>query len=86
MRTGFTPWTDVVLAQALPYQRVAAFVLVSIEREHRLNLEALSAYWIRAVMSWPSPLPLRGGRPLATPAEQTESSPAHVATSQGSKQ
>ena len=56
MRTSIIPWTDVVLAQARPYYRAAWFVFGCIEREHRLNLDALSAYWLRASMTWLNPL------------------------------
>ena len=84
MRTGFIPWTDVVLAQVQPYQRVAWFVFESIEREHRLNLDALSAYWLRALTPWPNPRPLPGDGPSAMPHEHTRSSPVHAATRGGS--
>lgn len=78
MRTRFIPWTDVVLAQVQPYQRVASFVFGSIEREHRLNLDALSAYWLGASMTWLKPLPLPSGGLSATPPEQVGLSPVHA--------
>jgi hypothetical protein len=63
MKTGFIPWTDVVLAQVQPHQRIAWFILGCIEREHRLNLEALSAYWLRASTNWLTPHLLHGSGP-----------------------
>lgn len=63
MKTGFIPWTDVVLAQVLPHQRVGWFIVGCIEREHQLNLEALSTYWLRASTNWLTPLSLQGSGP-----------------------
>jgi len=51
MRTGFTPWSDLILEHALPYQRAACFVLASLEREHRLNLDAWMAHWLQAPLA-----------------------------------
>jgi hypothetical protein len=59
MRTGFTPWSDLILEHALPYQRAACFVLASLEREHRLNLDAWMAHWLQAPLAWWPPLPAR---------------------------
>jgi hypothetical protein len=61
MRTGFIPWTEVVLAQLQPYQHVTWFILGNIEREHRLNVEALSTYGLRAYLAWLAPLQCRAG-------------------------
>jgi hypothetical protein len=65
MKSGFTPWADLMLT--MPYQRVGWFVLGTIERESRLNLDALTAYWLRACAVWPSPLASLAG---AQPSEQ----------------
>jgi hypothetical protein len=58
MKTGFIPWTDVVFDQVQAHQRVAWFIVGCIEREHRLNLEALSRYWLGASTNWLIPLSL----------------------------
>lgn len=84
MRTGFTPWTEVVLAQILSYQRVAAFVLVNIEREHRLNLEAFSRHWLRGYTTWPISRSLGGSGSSTRLTPQSPSSPL-AASSQGRK-
>ena len=63
MKSGFIPLTDMVLAQVQPYQRVAWFIAGSIEREHRLNLEALTVYWLRASTNWLIPFSLHGSHP-----------------------
>ena len=80
MRASFIPWTDVVLAQAQPYHRVAWFLFGCIGREHRLNLDALSAHWLRAPMTWLNPLLFPSGGLSATPPEQA--SPVHASHQQ----
>ena len=60
MKTGFTPWSDLLLEHALPYQRAACIALASLEREHRLNIDALMAYWLRSPVAWCAPLSARG--------------------------
>jgi hypothetical protein len=57
-----------MLAQAQPYQRVAWFVFECIEREHRLNLDALSAYWLGAPLAWLGALSLPGSGPAGIAA------------------
>jgi hypothetical protein len=52
MKTGFIPWSEVVLEDALRYQRAACFTLGCLEREHRLNVDALMAYWAHAAVAW----------------------------------
>jgi hypothetical protein len=56
MKNGFTPWSEVVLEDTLRCERVACFALGCLEREHRLNVDALMAYWVRASLAWWTPL------------------------------
>jgi len=52
MKNAFTPWFDLMLGHATPLQRAAWFVLGSVEREQRLNLDALTAQWLSGPMAW----------------------------------
>jgi hypothetical protein len=56
---GFMPWSEVLLEDVLRYQRAACFALGCLEREHRLNVEALMAYWTGASLAWWTPMPRR---------------------------
>jgi hypothetical protein len=60
MSTGFVPWADAALEQLQSYQGAAFFVLGCIEREHRLNLDALVAYWLCGPMNRSLPAATRG--------------------------
>ena len=58
MKNGLVLWSDLLHEHALPVQRAAWFTLGCIEREHRLNLDAWTRYWLRASLaSWAPPLP-----------------------------
>jgi len=56
MKSGFTPWSEVMLEDTMRRQRAACFALGCLEREHRLNVDALLAYWVRASLAWWAPL------------------------------
>ena len=63
MKNGLVLWSDLLHEHALPVQRVAWFTLGSIEREHRLNLDAWMGYWLRASLAlWAPALPRRDAR------------------------
>ena len=63
MKNGMVLWSDLLQQHALPVQRVAWFALGCIEREHRLNLDAWTGYWLRASLApWAPVLPQRGAR------------------------
>ncbi len=63
MKTGFTPWSEAMLEDSMRCQRAACFALGCLEREHRLNLDALTAYWAHASMVWWAPLLPRRSAP-----------------------
>ncbi|HEX6020008.1 MAG TPA: hypothetical protein VFZ28_18075 [Burkholderiaceae bacterium] len=64
MNNAFTPWFDLMMGHATPLQRAAWFVLGSVEREQRLNLDALTASWLRPPMAWWTvPAPARREKP-----------------------
>ena len=50
--TSFVSITDVLRSQIEPYQRLAWFLYEAAEREHRLNLEALSRAPGELVTAW----------------------------------
>lgn len=85
MKTGFTPWSEAVLEDALRGQRAACFALGCIEREHRLNVEALVAYWVQASFAWWAPLLPRVDQRGARIAATTSSAPALTSSSSGTR-
>lgn len=75
MTNAFTPWFDLMLGHATPLQRAAWFVLGSVEREQRLNLDALTAHWLRAPMAWWAPPARQGDRKHAAEVGAAPSKP-----------
>ena len=64
MKTGFIPWPQVVLEDALRLERAACFAVGCVEREHRLNVDALLEYWAGASLAfWALLLPIPSRRP-----------------------
>jgi hypothetical protein len=76
MKSGFTPWSEVMLEDALRCERAACFALGCLEREHRLNVDALVAYWVRASLAWWAPLLPRLDQPGTRTAAATSSPPS----------
>lgn len=72
MKTGFTPWCDLVVQHALPVHRAAWFALGCLEREHWLNLQSLASYCTRVSMAWPGPPQAHGvtGSPAVSPSRR----------------
>jgi len=56
MKIALNPWSEAVLEDTLRCQRAACFALGCLEREHRLNVDALMAYWAEAPLAWWAPL------------------------------
>jgi hypothetical protein len=50
--TSFVSITDLMRSHAEPYMRLSWFLYEAIEREHRLNLEALSGTPVAFVHAW----------------------------------
>ena len=76
MKTAVTPWSGVMLESALQCQRAACFALGCLEREHRLNLDALMAYWTSAAVVWWAPQLAPHLYPGARIAAATSSAPS----------
>ena len=77
-RRQFIPVADLAYEQFEQYQRVGAFLLGCIEREHLLNVDALASYWLRLGGAWTNPLAGRNAasgdarpRALAAPPPTT---------------
>jgi len=79
MKSGFTPWSEVMLEDTMRRQRAACFALGCLEREHRLNVDALLAYWVRASSAWWAPLP-RLDQPGTRTAAATSRPPSPCTT------
>jgi hypothetical protein len=62
-KTRVTPWSDNVHEDALRVQRAACFALGCLEREHRLNVDALVASWMQASTTWWKPAASRAHAP-----------------------
>ena len=72
MKTGFTPRSEAILEDSMRLQRAACFALGCLEREHKLNVHALTAYWVHASLVWWAPLlPRRTALPLDAAADVT---------------
>ena len=72
MKTVFTPWSEAILEDSMRLQRAACFALECLEREHRLNVHAMTAYWAHASLVWWAPLlPRRTALPLDASADMT---------------
>lgn len=57
MTTPMTPWIDLTLHQALRWQHLVWFLYGWAEREHRLNVDAFAADWLRGFAVIVGPMP-----------------------------
>ncbi|WP_280151799.1 hypothetical protein [Piscinibacter sp. XHJ-5] len=69
----FLSMTDLVRSQVEPHLRLAWFLYEAIEREHRLNLQALSATHGAFVVAWMRMLTVAGGARADAPSRPPRS-------------